>query len=137
MSREKFEAKVGVKMKKAFLISCGSLSLGLGVIGIILPLLPTTPFLLLAAACYAKSSESLYHWLLENKYFGSYIKNYRAGKGIPLKVKITAVSVLWLSLSFTIYFIIPLVAVKILLALIGSYITWFILKQKTFKKHAV
>ncbi|MCT1901458.1 YbaN family protein [Oceanobacillus sojae] len=123
-------------MKKALLISCGSLSLGLGIIGIILPLLPTTPFLLLSAACYAKSSEKLYNWLLENKYFGSYIKNYRAGKGIPLKVKITAVSVLWLSLSFTIYFVIPLVAVKILLAMIGSYFTWFILKQKTLKEHA-
>ncbi|WP_080872051.1 YbaN family protein [Oceanobacillus timonensis] len=123
-------------MKKAFLVSCGSLSLGLGIIGIILPLLPTTPFLLLSAACYAKSSERLYHWLLENKYFGSYIKNYRAGKGIPLKAKITAVTVLWLSLSFTIFFVIPLVAVKILLALIGAYITGFILKQKTLQKHA-
>ncbi|WP_040978018.1 YbaN family protein [Oceanobacillus jeddahense] len=123
-------------MKKAFFISCGSVSLGLGIIGIILPLLPTTPFLLLTAACYAKSSEKLYHWLLENKYFGSYIKNYRAGKGIPLKAKITAVSVLWLSLSFTIFFVIPLVAVKILLALIGAYITGFILKQKTLQKHA-
>ncbi|GEN88949.1 YbaN family protein [Oceanobacillus sp. FSL W8-0428] len=123
-------------MKKAILVSCGSLSLGLGIIGIILPLLPTTPFLLLSAACYAKSSERLYNWLLENKYFGSYIKNYRAGKGIPLKVKITAVSVLWLSLSFTIFFVIPLVAVKLLLAVIGSYFTWFILKQKTLKKHA-
>ncbi|MFD1415926.1 YbaN family protein [Oceanobacillus jeddahense] len=123
-------------MKKAFFISCGSVSLGLGIIGIILPLLPTTPFLLLTAACYAKSSERLYQWLLENKYFGSYIKNYRAGKGIPLKAKITAVSVLWLSLSFTIFFIIPLVAVKILLALIGAYITGFILKQKTLQKHA-
>ncbi|GGP10123.1 YbaN family protein [Oceanobacillus neutriphilus] len=123
-------------MKKALLISCGSLSLGLGIIGIILPLLPTTPFLLLSAACYAKSSERLYNWLLENKYFGSYIKNYRAGKGIPLKVKITAVSVLWLSLSFTIFFVIPLVAVKLMLAVIGSYFTWFILKQKTLKKHA-
>ncbi|MFD1064721.1 YbaN family protein [Oceanobacillus locisalsi] len=123
-------------MKKAFLVSCGSLSLGLGIIGIILPLLPTTPFLLLSAACYAKSSERLYHWLLENRYFGSYIKNYRAGKGIPLKAKITAVTVLWLSLSFTIIFVIPLIAVKILLALIGAYITGFILKQKTLQKHA-
>ncbi|GIO22137.1 YbaN family protein [Oceanobacillus sp. J11TS1] len=124
-------------MKKAFLISCGSLSLGLGIIGIILPLLPTTPFLLLAAACYSKSSTRLYDWLLKNKYVGSYIKNYRAGKGIPLKAKITAVSVLWLSLSFTIFFAVPLVAVKILLALIGAYFTSFILKQKTLKKHAV
>lgn len=121
-------------MKKAFFVSCGSLSLGLGIIGIILPLLPTTPFLLLSAACYAKSSERLYHWLLENKYFGSYIKNYRAGKGIPLKAKITAVSVLWLSLSFTIVFVVPLVAVKILLALIGAYFTGFILETKNTSK---
>lgn len=123
-------------MKKAFLISCGSLSLGLGIIGIILPLLPTTPFLLLSAACYARSSQKLYHWLIENKYVGSYIKHYHAGKGIPLKAKIIAVSVLWLSLSFTICFVVPLVVIKVLLAMIGAYITWFILKQKTFKKRA-
>ncbi|HLS08163.1 YbaN family protein [Lentibacillus sp.] len=121
------------RVKKLLLIIAGSISLGLGVLGIILPLLPTTPLLLLAAACYVRSSEKLYHWLITNKYFGSYIQNYRDGKGIPLKAKVIGVSVLWLAMSYTILFIVPLLIIKILLAGIGAYFTWFILKQKTLR----
>lgn len=113
------------------LLICGSISLGLGVIGIFVPLLPTTPFLLLAAACYVRSSERFYIWLITNKYFGSYIQNYRSGKGIPLKVKVLSVSLLWVSMCYTIFFIIPLLVVKLLLFFIGSFFTWIILKQKT------
>ncbi|AXI07969.1 DUF454 family protein [Oceanobacillus sp. 143] len=125
-----------IHLKKALLIIAGTISLGLGILGIFLPLLPTTPLLLLAAACYVRSSERLYNWLITNKYFGPYILNYRQGKGIPLQAKVVAVSVLWISMLFTIIFVIPLMAVKILLFLIGSYFTWFILKQKTLKKNA-
>ncbi|MGJ9459477.1 YbaN family protein [Oceanobacillus sp. CF4.6] len=121
-------------IKKLFLIIIGSVSLVLGIVGIILPLLPTTPLLLLAAACYIRSSERLYNWLITNKYFGSYILNYREGKGIPLKAKIVGVSLLWISLLYTIIFVIPLVVVKLVLFLTGSYFTWFILKQKTLRK---
>ncbi|QQK81817.1 YbaN family protein [Salicibibacter cibi] len=118
---------------KTVLTICGSLSVALGVLGIVLPLLPTTPFLLLAAACYAKSSDRLYHWLITNKHFGSYIENYRAGKGIPLKAKVTAVLVLWVSLFLTIFFVIPLASVQWLLFFIGACVTGFILKQKTLQ----
>ncbi|HLR60966.1 MAG TPA: YbaN family protein [Lentibacillus sp.] len=121
------------QIKKLLLIIAGSISLGLGVLGVILPLLPTTPFLLLAAACYVRSSERLYYWLITNKYFGSYIQNYRDGKGIPLRAKVIGVSVLWLAMSYTILFIIPLLSIKLLLAGIGAYFTWFILKQKTLQ----
>ncbi|MBR3118458.1 YbaN family protein [Oceanobacillus profundus] len=121
-------------IKKMFLIIAGTISLVLGVLGIMLPLLPTTPFLLLSAACYVRSSDKLYQWLITNKYVGSYILNYREGKGIPLKAKIVSVSLLWVSMLYTIAFVIPLVMVKILLFLIGSYFTWFILKQKTLRK---
>jgi len=122
------------RIKKYLLVVAGCLSLGLGVIGIFLPLLPTTPLLLLAAACYIRSSDRLYNWLITHKRFGPYIYNYRAGNGIPLKAKIVGVSTLWISMLFTIIFVIPLISVKILLAAIGAYFTWFILKQKTLKK---
>lgn len=125
-----------IQLKKILLIIAGTISLGLGILGIFLPLLPTTPLLLLAAACYVRSSERLYNWLITNKYFGPYILNYRQGNGIPLQAKIVGVSVLWISMLFTIIFVIPLMAVKIVLFLIGSYFTWFILKQKTLKKNA-
>ncbi|MBT2214782.1 DUF454 family protein [Virgibacillus dakarensis] len=122
------------QVKKGLLIICGTISLVLGLLGIVLPLLPTTPFLLLAAACYVRSSRKLYQWLLNNKYFGPYIENYRAGKGIPLRAKVIGVSLLWISMGYTVIFVIPLFAIKVLLLLIAAYFTWFILKQKTLKK---
>ncbi|MFD2760055.1 YbaN family protein [Lentibacillus juripiscarius] len=122
------------QLKKIVLIIAGSISLALGMLGIILPLVPTTPLLLLAAACYVRSSDNLYNWLLSNKYFGSYIQNYRDGKGIPLKAKVIGVSTLWIAMAYSILFVVPLLAVKILLFGIGSYFTWFILKQKTLRK---
>lgn len=122
------------QLTKLLLIIAGSISLGLGLMGIVLPLLPTTPFLLLAAACYVRSSNRLYEWLISNKYFGSYIKNYRMGKGIPLKAKVMGVTVLWISMGFTIIFVVPLMAIKFVLFGIGLFFTWFILKQKTLQK---
>ena len=86
------QKKIVNKYLRWLLISAGTVSVLLGILGIILPLLPTTPFLLLAAASYAKSSEKFYNWLINNRFFGNYIRNYREGKGIPLRVKISAIS---------------------------------------------
>ncbi|MGP4107564.1 YbaN family protein [Virgibacillus sp. L01] len=122
------------QLTKIVLIIAGSISLALGLLGIILPLLPTTPLLLLAAACYVRSSSRLYEWLITNKYFGSYIENYRSGKGIPLKAKVIGVSVLWLSMGYTILNVVPLVIVKLLLFCTALFFSWFILKQKTLHK---
>lgn len=87
---------------KILFIVLGSLSLGLGILGIILPLLPTTPFLLLSATLFMHSSPRLYDWLLNHKYFGVYIRNYRENKVIPLKVKVVSLSVLWLTILLSI-----------------------------------
>lgn len=122
-------------IKRVLLIIAGSLSLGLGIIGIFLPLIPTTPLLLLAAACYIRSSNTLYEWLITNKHFGHYILDYREGRGIPLKAKIIGVTTIWISMLYTVIFVVPLFAVKILLLLIAAYFSWFILKQKTLRKH--
>ncbi|MRG87501.1 YbaN family protein [Salinibacillus xinjiangensis] len=116
---------------RIFLIGSGTISLSLGVVGIVLPLIPTTPLLLLSAACFVRSSDRLYQWLIHNKWFGRYIQDYRDGKGIPLKAKVMGVSVLWLSIGYTTLFVVPLVLVKVLLVLIASYFTWFILHIKT------
>ena len=88
------------------LIALGTICVGFGVIGIFLPVLPTTPFLLAAAWCYARSSERYYKWLISNKWFGKYIKDYREGKGIPLKAKISAITILWITISLSIIFIV-------------------------------
>ncbi|SDI48667.1 YbaN family protein [Alteribacillus bidgolensis] len=121
--------------KKNTLIAIGSVSVFLGVVGIILPLLPTTPFLLLAAYCYARSSKRLYEKLLNTKVLGPYIKNYRAGKGIPMKTKIIAIAVLWTSSFYSIFFIVPLIIVKILLVMVVMYISYYIMSLKTYRNY--
>jgi len=119
---------------KAILITLGSISLLLGVIGLFLPVLPTTPFLLLTAYLYAKSSKRMYFWLISNKYFGKYIQRYRDGLGIPLKTKIISLSTLWVSMLITIFFFIPLLFVKILLFIIASVVTYHISSKPTYRE---
>ena len=115
--------KYSNKYVRGLLIILGTISVLLGLIGIILPLLPTTPFLLLGAAIYAKSSDKFYNWLIENRLFGSYIKNYREGKGIPLRVKVFAISFLWITILITAIFFVPVLVIKILLIVIAIAVT--------------
>jgi len=121
------------KLIRCFLIVGGTIFLGLGTIGIFLPVLPTTPFLLLAAACYARSSKRFYDWLLSNKWFGSYIKNYREGKGIPLKVKVYTISLLWVTILFSAFFVISIFWVRVVLILIAVGVTIHVLTIKTYR----
>ena len=113
------------------LISLGIISLALGIIGIFVPVLPTTPFLLVSVALFAKSSPKLYYKLLNNKYLGEYIKNFRVHKAIPLETKIFAISVLWITILSSIIFFIKILWVKILVASIASVVTYYILSFKT------
>jgi hypothetical protein len=119
---------------RVLLISAGTLFVGLGVLGIFLPLLPTTPFLLLAAACYAKSSKRFYHWLLNNKWFGKYIKNYREKRGIPSRVKISTISILWITIALSAYFASESFLIRAILVLIAIGVTVHILSIRTLGK---
>lgn len=119
---------------KGLLIFAGTLFVGLGVLGIFLPLLPTTPFLLLAAACYAKSSKRFYHWLLSNRWFGKYIKNYRERRGIPSRVKISTISILWITIALSAYFATESFLVRAILVLIAMGVTVHILSMRTMKR---
>lgn len=121
-------------LKKGLFIITGTICLGLGAIGIILPILPTTPFLLLSAACYLRGSERMYHWLLTNKWFGAYIKNYREGKGIPLSGKISALFLLWLTISYSAVFLLKIIAIRIILFTIAVVVTIHIVRLPTFRK---
>src|SRR6218665_3377907 len=89
------------------LLTLGWLSVVLGVVGIFLPVLPTTPFLLLAAACFARSSERFYTWLVNHPKLGPWIRDYLDGNGIPLKGKVYAIGLMWLSISVS-CFLVPL-----------------------------
>lgn len=114
-------------------IILGTLFLALGIIGIFVPLLPTTPFLLLTAALYFKGSPRLYQWLLSHKYLGPYIKNYRENKAIPLRAKVISLLLMWGTMIYCIFFLIPLPWVKILLFLVATGVSLHILSFKTLK----
>ena len=118
-------------MKKKVLILCGSLSLALGIIGIFLPLVPTTPLLLLAATCYFHGSGSLYRWLMNHPKLGPYIRSFREDKSIPLRAKIVSVTMVWLTLLYCAFFVAEYLWLRLLFIALAVGITWHILSYKT------
>lgn len=121
-------------LKRRLLLIAGILSTAIGILGIFVPLLPTTPFLLLAAACYIRSSQKMYNWLLNNRYFGSYIRNYIQGKGIPSKIKVITVILLWITIGLSAWFATQEVAIRVLLILVAVGVTTHIVLMKTLEK---
>lgn len=119
---------------KTICIILGTISLALGILGIFLPLLPTTPFLLLTATLYFRGSPRLYQWLLSHKHLGPYIRNFRENKAMPLRAKIISLLLMWSTMLYCIFVLIPLLWVKILMFLIAAGVTYHILSFKTLKK---
>ena len=120
-----------VKESKNFLLKwlwvfLGCLFVGLGAIGAVIPGMPTTVFLVLAAACFIRSSQKLYDWLIANKTFGPYLKDYREGKGIPFRAKIVALAMIVIFVSFAVFFAIEVKPIKILVGLLGLIGFWFV-----------
>lgn len=115
-------------MVRYLLTGIGLTAVAVGMLGVVLPVLPTTPFLLLAAACFARSSERFHDWLMNMPVFGQYIRDYKAGKGIPVRVKIFALAVLWTTILVSVIWIIPVLFVKVLLIAIASAVTTYIVR---------
>tara|TARA_A100001037_G_C14893431_1_gene519496 strand:+ start:282 stop:683 length:402 start_codon:yes stop_codon:yes gene_type:complete len=106
---------------------------GIGMVGIIIPGLPTTIFMILAVACFYRSSQRLYDWVINHKYFGEHVKNYREGRGMPRKAKFTAFLFMWGFVIFSVLFGIPdnMVMIKVI-TIIGAAIgTGYILSLRT------
>lgn len=119
---------------KTIYIILGSISLGLGILGIFLPLLPTTPFLLLTAALYFKGSPRLYQWLIAHKRLGPYILNYRENKAITVTTKIISVSMLWATILICIFFVTDALWLRLVLCAVLIGVTIHLLTFKTLKK---
>ena len=92
---------------RTFWFICGFISMVIGLIGIPVPGLPTTPFMILAAACFGKSSQRFYDFIIQNKLFGHHVKNYREGKGIPKKSKPVILGTMWIFVLFAVLIAIP------------------------------
>ena len=119
---------------RTLLIITGTLLVGLGILGIFMPVLPTTPFLLLAAACYARSSQRFYDWLLNNKWFGNYIRGYLERKGVPLKIKVLTITLLWITIVCSVAFAVQSFVVRLILVLIAIGVSIHILSLRTLKQ---
>lgn len=120
-------------MKKTFFKLAGYLAVALAFAGAFIPLLPTTPFLLLAVYCFSKGDARMNRWLLHNRLFGKYLRDYEEGRGIPLAVKITAMITMWSSILFTSIVLIDRMWIRMILFALSLFISVHILKLKTIR----
>lgn len=120
------------KFVRSLLLFAGFISISFAILGIFLPLIPTTPLVLLAAYFFGKSSKKFHSWLITNKMFGTYIKNYQAGKGISLRSKITAISSMWAVLIISGTWATDVLFIRILLGAVGIGVTIHLLRMPTF-----
>jgi uncharacterized membrane protein YbaN (DUF454 family) len=118
------------------LLICGWVALGLGALGIVLPVLPTTPFALLAAACFLRSSQRLHAWLISSPRFGPPINDYLAGRGLRLWTKVMALVMLWASILSSAYYFVELMAVDLLMIAVAAAVTVYILRLPTMDGEA-
>jgi uncharacterized membrane protein YbaN (DUF454 family) len=120
-------------MKRIAILVLGCVSLAVGVIGIFLPLVPTTGPLLLAAVCFDRSSPRFHAWLMNNRYLGGYIRNYREGRGLPMMQKVCTIGLLWTTITLSIVFAVDAIWGKALLALIAIAVTLHVATLPTYR----
>ena len=118
--------------KRCLLIALGLLALGLGALGVVVPLLPTTPFLLLAAWCFLRSSQRLYQWVITHPVFGEYIYHYLTYRSVKMKAKMATLLLLWPSLLASML-IVRRTEATVMLLIVGIGVTWHILALKTYR----
>lgn len=123
-----------MELKKLFYLSLGTTFLGIGAVGIVLPILPTTPFVLVSVFFFGKSSKRAERWVYNNRYFGSYIDNYRTNKGVPLDVKLKSITFLWVMLIISAVFFSSNWYIPIILVIVGIAVTLHIALLKTRSK---
>jgi len=119
------------QLYRYFYLISGFLLVGIGILGIFLPLLPTTIFLILASACFMKSSPRANEWLKNNKYLGPYVKNYQEKTGLTKTTKIINIIVLWISISVSAFYLTEEFYIRLLLVVIAVGVTIHLLMIKT------
>ena len=122
------------KLSKQLLIVAGTISMAIGILGIFVPILPTTPFLLLATVCYIRSSERFYRWLLNNRFFGAYISNYVERRGMPLRIKIFTILLLWIAIGVSACIGAQNLVARIILVLVAIGVTIHIIYIRARKQ---
>jgi hypothetical protein len=121
-------------LKRSLYLVAGTIFLAIGCVGVVLPILPTTPFLLLSAACYYKSSERMHRWILNNRWFGNYIRNYKEGRGLPLKTKIFTLTLLWIVISYSALFVVSMFVIQVVLFAVAVGVSIHLITLPTFRQ---
>lgn len=119
---------------KYILITVGWISVAMGIIGIFVPVWPTTVFFIIAAWCFAKSSDRFYQWLINHPHFGKFIKDYRENRGMLLKSKIISIAMISIVIGTSAFFFTDKLWLRILLIAIAIGVIWHILSLNTIKK---
>lgn len=121
------------RLVRWFFVGLGSLLVGIGVLGIFLPLLPSTVFFLMAAGCYGKSSPGAYRWLTTNRFFGRHLKDYKEERGATLGAKVMSIGSLWVGIGLTEYFVGDL-WIRLALGLIAIAVTVHLVRLRTIRR---
>jgi uncharacterized membrane protein YbaN (DUF454 family) len=125
------------KVARWLLRIAGLVCVGLGVLGIFVPILPTTPFLLLAAAAFVRSSPKLYAWLIHHKWFGNYIRYYREYHAITLRAKVVTLVLLWGVIGYTAIGVVEAWWLRALLAVVAVGVSVHLLTLKTLTREMI
>ena len=121
-----------MRLTKGLWVVLGSLALALGVAGIFLPLLPATPFVLLASWCFVRGSPRMHRWLLDQRHFGPGIRAFEEGRGIPARAKAFAMATLWPSIAVAAFLAEPVI-VKVALLATAAVVTFWLLRLPTLR----
>ena len=121
-------------MRRWLLICAGIASIAVGIVGVFVPLLPTTPFLLVAAACFLRSSERLYRWLTTHRWLGPYVRNYYEDRAVTTRARVVVLLLLWGTLGYTAFGVVGSVVVRVVLLVVGLGVSLHILRLKTAGK---
>jgi uncharacterized membrane protein YbaN (DUF454 family) len=124
------------RLKRLLWATAGTIALALGFIGIAVPVMPTTPFLLLAAACYLRGSRRMYDWLMGNRWFGTYLLDYMEGRGIPMMTKVLALVVLWSTIGLSMIFVTTNSILRVILLVVAVGVTIHLAMVKTRRDYS-
>ena len=114
-------------------IVVGTVALIVGAVGLFLPVLPTTPFVILAAACYYRGSDRLHKWILNSKWFGETIRNFQAGRGLTRGTKLKAISMMWAMIIISTWFYVNGVSARVAMFCVGVVVTVYLVRLPTWQ----
>lgn len=135
MEEEPADGHVSGKMMRGIYVIVGTIALVIGAIGLFLPVIPTTPLVILAAACYYRGSERLHTWILRSRWFGETIKNYQAGRGLTRDTKVRAIFLMWTTIIISAWFFVSNHFVRVAMIGVAIGVTVYLVRLPTLERN--